>query len=667
MVSRTGLATALLAGSAGWGALAQTATGPAISVDVAANQHAISQYIYGMAEYGVQPSFQSAAHLSVLRWGGDGTTRYNWQVDSSNAGFDWYFMGGSGETNPVPGAGADALVAQDKAAGSQTLLTIPIIPYINSSAAWNCSFPVSVYGAQQSTNPYVHPNGDNCGNSISASGAQLQDTNISSNNVANTPTLQGQWIQHLVQKWGTASAGGVQFYQLDNEPGGWGNTHRDVEPGGASYSAIVTLGQQYAAAIKQVDPSAVVLGPSDFTLGGWIGTTNQQDNLFAGQYYLQQMASYNQTTGTRLLDYFDEHYYFSFSDPTSQLASTRTLWDPTYNGGTWVEQYFFNGPMQLIPRFKQWINQYYPGTKLALSEYSIDSGKKQISDALAEADVLGIFGAYGVDFAALWGSPQPTDPIAFSFLLYRNYDGNNSMFGSKGVSATSADQGTVSAYAAQRDDGTLTAVLINKTGDALTVPVSVSNPAPTASARMFSYSGADLTSIHALSPVAFSAGSAQVALPAWSMNLIEVPLSTNGDTASGNTYGSGPDTLVVHLAEAQYLGDAQGQITLDGQVLPGSPMTVTAIHGQGQSQTFTVHGTFGSGAHQLGVTFTNDAYAGSASLDRNLYVLGATFNGQAPASESVQNCVNAPIASGTAGLYCNGDTALLSFAASSGN
>jgi len=61
----------------------------------------------------------------------------------------------------------EALVTADKAAGSATLLTIPIIPYVNRASAWTCSFPTSIYGAQQSTNPYVHPNGDNCGNSIS--------------------------------------------------------------------------------------------------------------------------------------------------------------------------------------------------------------------------------------------------------------------------------------------------------------------------------------------------------------------------------------------------------------------------------------------------------------------------------------------------------------------
>ncbi len=504
-------------------AWAQTA-GPAISIDASAGHHAISPYIYGMAEYGVSPAFQSAARLPVLRWGGDGTTRYNWTVDSSNAGFDWFFMSGDGQASPVPSAGPDALVAADKATKTQTLLTVPIIPWINNASPWSCSFPVSVYGAQQATNPYVHPNGDSCGNSIAADGTQLTDTNIAFNNVANTPSLQAQWVQHLVSRFGTAKSGGVKFYQLDNEPLGWGNTHRDVEPGGVPYSTIVSLGQQYAAAVKQADASAFVLGPSDFTLGGWIGTPAQQNNLFAGQYYLQQMAAYQAAHHHRVLDYFDEHYYFNFSDPASQLASTRTLWDPAYNGGTWVEQYFFDGPMQLIPRFRQWIAQYYPGTKLAFSEYSIDSGAKSIVDALAEADVLGIFGWQAVDLAAMWNPPQPTDPIAFSFLLYRNYDGAGHGFGTTSVQATSADQGSVASYAALRGQGTLTLVLINKTAGDLTSPITLANPAPTSSAQMFSYSGADLTAFHKLANIAFTAGAASVTVPAYSMNMLVIPL-----------------------------------------------------------------------------------------------------------------------------------------------
>ncbi len=331
-------ATSVSVGAFAISASAQDAAGPAISVNPALGQHRISRFIYGMAEYGVTPKYQRAARLPVLRWGGDGTTRYNWMVDSSNAGFDWYFMGGDGNASPVPSAGPDALVVADKMTNTATLLTIPIIPYINNSAAWSCSFPVSVYGAQQSTNPYVFPNGQTCGNSIASNGTQLLDTDILANNVANAPATQAAWVQHLVEKFGAASAGGVAFYQLDNEPFGWGNTHRDIMPNGATYATISSLGIEYAKVVRQQDGSAFILGPSDFTLGGWIGTPSQQGNLYAGQYYLQQMQAAERAYGKRLLNFFDEHYYFNFTDVASQLASTRTLWDPTYNGGTWVEK-----------------------------------------------------------------------------------------------------------------------------------------------------------------------------------------------------------------------------------------------------------------------------------------------------------------------------------------
>src|ERR1700722_17387426 len=470
--------------SAGQAALGQA---PTLAVDASASRHPISPEIYGIANYGLDATFAKEIQVPNVRWGGDGTTRYTWQVDSSNSGFDWYFMGGNGETTPVPSASADLMVKTYKPADD--LITIPIIPYANKLAAWNCSFPVSIYGAQQSTNPYVHPNGDNCGNSIATNGTQLIDNNIYSNHIDNTTSLQQQWVQHLVSAFGIAAKGGVKFYQLDNEPGGWSNTHRDVMPVQATYPTITQLGQQYAAAVKAADSTALVLGPSDFTLGGWIGNTAQQGGLFAGQYYLRQMAAYDKANGQRILDYFDEHYYFNTSTPAAQLASTRTLWDPTYNGGTWVEQYDFNGPMQLIPRFRSWISTYYPGTLLSLSEYSIDSGQKSIVDAIAEMDVLGIFGQQPIDFANMWSAPAPTDPIAYAFRMFRNYDGNGGQFGDTAMSAVSANQGLLSIYAAQRSsDNAVTILVINKTTGALTGAVTLSNLALPPSAQVYSYS-----------------------------------------------------------------------------------------------------------------------------------------------------------------------------------
>ena len=509
---------------------------PTMAVDAAANRHAINPDIYGIVNYGLDPAFAKEIRLPNTRWGGDGTTRYNWQVDSSNAGFDWYFMSGSGATSPTPSAGPDAMIKSFQPAGAHPLITIPIIPYINKAAAWGCSFPVSVYGAQQSTNPYVHPNGDNCGNSLAANGSQLVDKNIYANHIDNSPQFQQNWISHFLLDFGTAAKGGVTYYQLDNEPGGWGNTHRDVLPNGANYDTIFSLGSEYAAMVKGTDQTALVMGPSDFTLGGWIGNSadmQEHGGLYAGQWYLQQMQAYQTQHNARILDYFDEHVYGgSTTDNNYELQSTRSLWDPTYNSGTWVEQYYF-GNMQLIPRFKGWINQYYPGTKLAFSEYSW-GGHNTLVGALAEADILGIFGQQQVDFADMWDAPQPTDPAAYAFRLYRDYDGAGGMFGETGVNAQSTDQTQLAVYGAQRTaDGALTLVVINKTANELTTSLSLKNFSSTGAAQIFSYSGANPQAIVAGPALTVSASALKASFPALSANIIVVPQATGPLTRSG--------------------------------------------------------------------------------------------------------------------------------------
>ena len=502
-----------------------------LSVDAAAPRHAISPDIYGIANYGLDAAFAKEIQVGNIRWGGDAATRYNWQVDSSNSGFDWYFMGGNGASSaPVPGASVDQMISAYKPA--HALVTIPIISYVNRSYAQSCSFPVSQYGAQTSINPYVSViNGvkEQCGNGVAATTSgttQLQDRDVLANHIANSTTLQRAWVEHLVGTYGTASAGGVGYYQLDNEPLGWSNTHRDVQPTTPSYKNIVQLGQAYAATIKSVDPSAFILGPSDFTLGGWVGSADQQGGLLAGEYYLQQMAAYERANHLRLIDFFDEHYYFDVSNPAAQLASTRTLWDPKFNGGTWVEKYAFKGPMRLIPRFKEWISTYYPGTKLAISEYSIDSGKKSIIDAIAEMDVLGIFGREQLDFANMWTPPAPTDPIAFAFRMFRNYDGNGHGFGETSVSARSNEESSLSLYAAERNaDHALTILAINKTAAPITSAIVLKGAQLPSSANVFEYSAANLKSIVRADDAPINAAGLAYTFPSYSavMFIVQAP------------------------------------------------------------------------------------------------------------------------------------------------
>src|SRR6185503_19599851 len=128
------------------------------------------------------------------------------------------------------------------------------------------------------------------------------------------------------------------------------------------------------------------------------------------EWYLQQLRTYEQQNGVRLLDYLDLHYYpqangVSLSgagNTTTQalrLRSTRSLWDPTYTDESWIGE-----AVQLIPRMRQWVNTDYPGTRLAIGEYNWGA-LDHINGALAQADVLGIFGREGLDLATLWDPP----------------------------------------------------------------------------------------------------------------------------------------------------------------------------------------------------------------------------------------------------------------------
>jgi Glycoside hydrolase family 44 len=478
-------------------AMSQQPAQVSLMVDAAGDRHPIDPNVYGIQQGGLDPEFAKEIKLPNTRWGGDDTTRYNWQVDSSNDGADFYFLGGNGEATPTPSAQVDTIISNLRPAGTSTLITIPIIPYINSTSQYTCSYRVSVYGPQQATNPYFQlPNGDQCGNGVTPNGDQILDTNIYYNHIDNTPNIQADWINHLKGKFGEGKTG-AHYFQLDNEPSGWGNTHVDVEPNGVIYDTIIDLGQKYASMIKHVVPNSEVMGPSDFTLGGWIGDQTQQNGLYAGQYYLQAMKKYQHENGVRLIDYFDEHYYNNGTDTASELAITRSLWDPTFNSGTWVEQFVFDGPMQLIPRFKSWIQQYYPGTRLAISEYGFGYDGTLVG-ALTEADALGIFGRQGLDFANMFTVPDPkTDPVAYSFRLYRNYDGKGGEFGDVSVQSQSSDQGQLAIYSAIRhEDNALTLVIINKTSGALTSSVNLSHfTHPADSAEFYNYSNANLTQI----------------------------------------------------------------------------------------------------------------------------------------------------------------------------
>lgn len=525
---------------------AQAASGPALSVDMSAGQHPISRYIYGM-------NFADAAlakelNLPVDRWGGNATTRYNYLLDTANRASDWYFENipnDVADPSALPdGSTADQFVEKDEAAGSDTIMTVPLIGWVPKSREQTCGFSVAKYGPQQATDPYDA----DCGNGIAPDGTDITGNDPTDTSMPAGADYVSGWIKYLDGRYGDAAHGGVRFYDLDNEPDIWYRTHRDVHPDGTSYDEMKSKTYDIAAAIKATDPAAQTMGPVGW---GWnslfySGLDQQTCNAEGGDcwsnppdrtahggvdfaaWYLQQMAAYEQAHGVRILDYFDNHWYpqetgvfGETDDPATQalrLRSTRSLWDPDYVDESWINQ-----PVMAIPRMKALVDANYPGTKTAITEYSWGAPDK-MDGGLAQADILGIFGREGLDLATLWSPPASTDPAAFAFRMYLDYDGNGSTFGDTSVSATSGDSDQLAVYAARRSsDGALTLMVINKTTGDLTSPLSVAGLPGSATAQVYQYGQDDPTAITHQPDQTITDGQVTMTFPAYSITELVVP------------------------------------------------------------------------------------------------------------------------------------------------
>lgn len=171
---------------------------------------------------------------------------------------------------------------------------------------------------------------------------------------------------------------------------------------------------------------------------------------------------------------------------------------------------------------RDWVAKNYPGTKLAITEYNWGA-LDHINGALAQADVLGIFGREGLDLATLWAPPSPTDPGAFAFRMYRNYDQQGATFGDTSVAASSADQGQLAVYAARRSgDGALTLMIINKSAASLTSQISLASFTSSGTAQVYRYSAANAQQIVQQADQAVGS-SFSATFPASSITLMVLP------------------------------------------------------------------------------------------------------------------------------------------------
>lgn len=498
-----------------------------VSVDVNLDRRLVHPEIYGM-------NFGTAAQVTALklplrRWGGNSVTRYNWQGIEHNSASDWFYINyGPSQTDD-----ADSFVSQIRSAGGQALVTIPTIGWtpIDSGETRHWGFSVTKYGPQLNTE-FSASGGQSWANPDAGDGTcdTAQNTKINPNtgqrycqggkivgndatdtSVAASPAFEAAWIAHLQTLFGTAAAGGVRYYALDNEPMLWNSTHRDVHPAAPTFAEIWGKAQSYGSAIKAQDPAAQVLGPVTWGYCDLFGSA--ADNCVDGSdraahggmpfvaWYLQQVCANPLAGGRRLVDYLDLHYYpqgsniaLSNSEDSNgsngtferRLRSLKELYDPAWVSESWISDLgdtdanHYSKP-GLLPRVRAWIDQYCPGTGIAITEYNwggVDhdweptTSDQGVSAALAQAEALAIFGREGVALATRWVAPKVGTAVETAFRLFLDYDGSGSRVVGYATRAVSANVDSVGAYAVDLPRRRTMVLLFNKTSSAQTVNLS---------------------------------------------------------------------------------------------------------------------------------------------------------------------------------------------------
>ena len=512
-----------------------------VAVDLEAGGREISPAIYGV-------SFAGAGELASVpypanRWGGNSVTRYNWQADVSNKASDWFFMNipeASADPAQLPdGSTADIFVAESLAGGAAPLITLPLIgwtPIAVREKRWG--FSVAKYGTQDQTECTATGGAFWCqsdaGNGFSG-GDKLTGNDPTDTSMAIDETWVTDWVAHL--------GPGVRWFALDNEPMLWSETHFDVHPAPLTYDEIWARTADIGSAVKAVRSDAVIFGP---VVWGWCAYFySAADGCFPGpdqaahggqpflEWYLDRICEYEEDTGLRPVDVLDIHYYpqggqallgeGNASLQSLRLRSVKDLYDPAYVSESWISQ-----PVRLIPRMRDLIAQHCPGLGLAVTEYNW--GEDGISSALAQAEVLAIFGREGVFAAMRWVVPDVGSRMEDAFRLFLDYDGAGGRVTGTSRQVVSSNVDAVGAYAVESPTGDLLLLLINKNTSAENAHVAIAQPV-SGTASLYRFTNA--SALASVGSVEVTAGSGDLALPARSATLVVLSGATSRIFADG--------------------------------------------------------------------------------------------------------------------------------------
>ncbi|HEV2360571.1 MAG TPA: glycoside hydrolase family 44 protein [Acidimicrobiales bacterium] len=546
-----GLSVAATASSAS----ARAAATPTVTmvIDWATGHKTISPLIYGMADDAdLDANFNANLTLTragLVRLGGNRWTAYNWVNNASNAGADYQYENDNYLTpSTVPGYAILPTVQGAQAHGAASIVTVPINGYVS---------------ADESPPGPVMNSGPNYLQTRFKVEVPTDPNPLTTTPDPNAPQVyENQFVYWLMKTDPTAHV----LFSLDNEPDLWDSTHLEVHKAQTTYAEVLSKDLAYAKAIKAVWPAAEVTGPVSYGWEGYETLQNAPDSGADGNFldwYLKNVAAADKSAGSVLINDLDLHWYPEATDaagtritgtditPAEVVAreqAPRSLWDPTYVENSWITADSTGGKaIDLIPRTDGQIAANDPAMKLAFTEWNYGGGQ-DISGGIASADVLGIFGKYGVHAASWWGLNSNETYSLAAFSAFRNYNGHGAGFGDTELSATTSDPVNTSVYASRnsKNDTHVVVVAINKNNTPTTAAIQFTGGFSTTTAAVYTLTSAGAHMVSAPSITTSSTDTFDYTMPAQSVSVIvpayakvpAVPGSGSGGSGTGS-HGSG--------------------------------------------------------------------------------------------------------------------------------
>lgn len=405
-----------------------------------------------------------------IRW-----IAYNWENNASNAGKDYPEGQNDGfmSESDVPGESMRPALLQAADLGTSVVLQLNTGDRVSADKA---------------------PLGD-----VRDSGPDYLDTRFVRNYaqkptaLSTTPDPNDEAVyQDEMVYWATQTVPGAHvLFALDDVPDLWPDHHPELYSSTPSYDEVVGRQLTFAAAAKDVAPSAPILALNSWGWSGWwhLEDAGEPNADFATkgvffEYYLAEAARAEATAGRRLIDQICVHYEseahgdegrvtVSEGSAAARVQAPRSLWDPSYVEESWVSDLY--GPLNLLPRLQAMIDAAYPGTGLCLSTYDFGGGG-DVSGAIAVADTLGLLGVHGVTTAAM--DVNSEDFKWAGLAAYRNYDGAGSTFGDRSIAVDTTDTEQASCYASldAGNPNRLVIVAINKAETQATAGIQLMHP-----------------------------------------------------------------------------------------------------------------------------------------------------------------------------------------------